>query len=264
MDQSQIATQLMRSAICGVSKTQTLKYIKKEYNLTNQELNQIVKLCSFKSKPYFIDYGRFADRSFPRCVKKFDFPFTQIYEYRNFLSLQQCSRLIEMAELFMHPSSVSNPKDDVLITDYRTSSTSDLHYFDSHTASYLDTKMAAVLGLDPFLGETLQVQKYLPGQYYKEHHDFFPPFSKEYKTYTEWMGQRTWTVMVYLNGVKEGGETYFKHLDLKIKPEAGKALIWNNLWRNGIPNYKTKHEALPPISGNKYVITKWWRSWSLI
>ena len=30
------------------------------------------------------------------------------------------------------------------------------------------------------------------------------------------------------------------------------------------PNYKTLHEALPPISGDKYIITKWWRSWSLI
>ena len=34
--------------------------------------------------------------------------------------------------------------------------------------------------------------------------------------------------------------------------------------KNGIPNFKTLHEALPPIKGNKYVITKWWRSWALI
>ena len=110
----------------------------------------------------------------------------------------------------------------------------------------------------------MQGQKYLPGQYYKEHHDFFTPFTAEFKTYCEWMGQRTWTTMIYLNDVEEGGETYFKHLKLKIKPEKGLLIAWNNLFFNGIPNYKTLHEALPPISGDKYIITKWWRSWSLI
>ena len=53
-------------------------------------------------------------------------------------------------------------------------------------------------------------------------------------------------------------------LKLKIKPEKGLLIAWNNLFFNGIPNYKTLHEALPPISGDKYIITKWWRSWSLI
>jgi prolyl 4-hydroxylase len=119
-------------------------------------------------------------------------------------------------------------------------------------------------GLYPFLGETMQAQKYEIGQYYKEHWDFFNPITEEYKTYCEWMGQRTWTAMIYLNDVKEGGETYFKHLKLRIKPKKGTLIAWNNLYRNGLPNMKTMHEACPPVSGPKYVITKWFRSWSLI
>jgi len=78
------------------------------------------------------------------------------------------------------------------------------------------------------------------------------------------MGQRTWTSMIYLNDVEEGGETYFKHLKLNVKPKQGMLIAWNNLYKNGMPNFKTMHEALPPISGKKYVITKWWRSWQLI
>jgi prolyl 4-hydroxylase len=70
--------------------------------------------------------------------------------------------------------------------------------------------------------------------------------------------------MVYLNDVEAGGETYFKHLNLKIKPQQGTLIAWNNLYKNGLPNLKTMHEAFPPVSGSKYVITKWWRSWSLI
>jgi prolyl 4-hydroxylase len=110
----------------------------------------------------------------------------------------------------------------------------------------------------------MQGQRYALGQYYKQHCDYFKPLTKEYKTYCEWMGQRTWTFMIYLNDVEEGGETYFKHLKLKIKPEQGTAVIWNNLYRNGLPNPKTLHEALPPVSGKKYIITKWFRSWSLV
>ena len=70
--------------------------------------------------------------------------------------------------------------------------------------------------------------------------------------------------MIYLNDVEEGGETYFKRLNLKLKPRQGTLIAWNNLRRNGKPNYKTMHEAIPPVKGDKYVITKWWRSWSLI
>ena len=72
------------------------------------------------------------------------------------------------------------------------------------------------------------------------------------------------TAMLYLNDVKEGGETYFKYLNLRIKPERGKLLFWNNLYPMGIPNYKTMHEACPPVDQNKYIITKWFRSWPLI
>jgi prolyl 4-hydroxylase len=78
------------------------------------------------------------------------------------------------------------------------------------------------------------------------------------------MGQRTWTTMIYLNDVEEGGETYFKRLNRKFKPKEGTVVFWSNLHQNGKVNPKTLHEALPPISGNKYVITKWWRSWPLI
>ena len=39
---------------------------------------------------------------------------------------------------------------------------------------------------------------------------------------------------------------------------------WNNLYIDGTSNQNTLHEALPPKSGKKYIITKWWRSWNLI
>jgi prolyl 4-hydroxylase len=254
----------MRAAVSGVSKTQTLKYIKETYKQNDRDIAQLLKLCNFKQKPKTIDYKNFANKIFPTEVKKLKFPFTQLYTLDNFLTLEECELLIAETEKTLRPSTVSDPGDSSTVSDYRTSSTADLHYFNSPYLNQIDNKIVTFMGLNPFLGETMQAQKYNPGQYYKEHCDYFFPLTKEYKTYTEWMGQRTWTFMLYLNDVKEGGETYFKHLKLKFKPKAGTAVFWNNLYKNGMPNPKTMHEACPPVSGDKYVITKWFRSWPLI
>lgn len=264
MDPTLIASELMRSVVCGVSKTQALHTLRKRYNLTDQQLDQIVYLCSFKHKPKQIDYKSFAARKFPIGTEQFKFPFTQLYQYRNFLSKDECEQIINISEGSLRPSTVANPADTGLISDYRTSKTADLSYFGSEYMHQLNCRICSFMNLNFYLGETLQAQKYNPGQYYKEHCDYFFPLTKEFKTYTEWMGQRTWTFMLYLNDVEEGGETYFKHLKLKVKPEQGKAVFWNNLFKNGVPNPKTMHEALPPRSGDKYVVTKWFRSWSLI
>ena len=65
--------------------------------------------------------------------------------------------------------------------------------------------------------------------------------------------------MVYLNDVEEGGHTLFPQIKLQFKPVAGSALIWNNLWPDGKENYWTSHEALPPVSGQKFIATQWYR-----
>jgi prolyl 4-hydroxylase len=264
MSDDTVIRELMQAAVSGVSKTQVFRHMKEKYKLNDEDVNELVKSCKFKQQPKKIDYNRFYDISATKIAKKIEFPFTQIYLSDNFLPKDNCKKLIELIASQVRPSTVSNSEDKKITSDYRTSKTADLHYFHSPFVNSLDWKICKFMGLDPFLGETLQAQSYLPGEYYKEHHDFFHPKTKECSVYTEWMGQRTWTFFCYLNDVEEGGETYFKHLKLKIKPKAGTVVIWNNLYKNGLPNYKTAHEALPPVSGNKYVITKWFRSWPLI
>ena len=43
------------------------------------------------------------------------------------------------------------------------------------------------------------------GEYFREHTDWFTPVTEEYRHHTAPGGQRTWTVMIYLNFVEEGG-----------------------------------------------------------
>jgi hypothetical protein len=50
----------------------------------------------------------------------------------------------------------------------------------------------------------------------------------------------------YLNDVAEGGETEF--VDLTIKPEAGKLVIFPPLWM-------FPHKGNPPISNEKYLLS---------
>ena len=61
---------------------------------------------------------------------------------------------------------------------------------------------------------------------------------------------RVFAWMTYLNDVEEGGETYFEHFNLKIKPEIGKTLIWPAEW-----THAHKGEILK--KGLKYIITGW-------
>lgn len=254
----------IRGAVGGVSKTQLLRSFREDHDCSEEDLDFLVKSAFFKEKPKNIDHKKIYERPLKDRADRIWFPFTQLYFKDNFLSEDECQELIDFIEQGLRPSTVANETDDGEVSDYRTSSTTDLDPFANELSLRLDQKITAFMDLDPFVGETLQAQKYLPYQYYKEHVDFFFPFTEEHKVYCEWMGQRTWTVMIYLNDVESGGETYFKYLNKYFKPKQGTLLCWNNLYKNGIPNYKTMHEALPPVSGNKYVITKWFRSWPLI
>lgn len=264
MPENHLLSSFMRGAVGGVSKAQLIRTFKEQHGWTDADITQAIQLCSFKQKPKQIDYRSFYNLPITKKGKRILYPFTQIYTIDNFLTEHECNNLIKIIDKNLRPSTVSDPKDSCTVSDYRTSKTADLHYFEDPFYLEIDRKLTDVLELSPFLGETMQAQRYEPGQYYKEHWDFFSPTTKEYKVYCDWMGQRTWTTMIYLNDVEEGGETYFKYLKLRLKPKQGTLVAWNNLYKNGIPNPKTMHEACPPISGNKYVITKWWRSWALI
>ena len=264
MISNQLVAEFMKSAVGGVSRTQLIRTMKERHGLEDGEIDQIINLCSFRSRPKQINYKKFHAAKITKIGNRIFYPFTQVYTRDNILSKDECEELMQLIETRLRPSTVSDDSDSCLVSDYRTSQTADLHYFDDPLYLELDRRIVDTLGLYSFLGEIMQAQKYEPGQYYKEHWDFFMPTTKEYKIYCEWMGQRTWTAMVYLNNVAEGGETYFKHLNLRVKPKQGMLVAWNNLYKNGLPNLKTMHEACPPISGNKYVITKWFRSWGLI
>jgi prolyl 4-hydroxylase len=105
----------------------------------------------------------------------------------------------------------------------------------------------------------MQGQRYAVGQEFKGHTDYFEPNGLDFKAMTRVAGQRTWTVMIYLNEPEAGGATRFKTIGKTVQPETGKLLAWNNLRADGRPNVNTLHHGMKVRAGTKYVVTKWFR-----
>ena len=185
---------------------------------------------------------------------RLDTSLAQVYELPALLSHEECEAVIEAINASLQPSTVTRGT-----SDYRTSRTCHLRQNHPQLAASLDQRFAALFEVDPRLSEPIQGQRYDPGEYFKEHTDWFSPITKEYATHTDRGGQRTWTVIVYLNAVERGGETLFRRLGRSFTPVPGMALAWNNLQADGRPNPFTLHEAMPVEAGHKWVITKWFR-----
>lgn len=180
----------------------------------------------------------------------------QIFAWKNFLDETTCDAVIDLIDQDLRPSTTADALGDPLV---RTSRTADIGQLDSDLVRSVDDGISNAMGIHWSYAEPTQGQRYDAGQEYRAHHDYFLPGSHDYQIYCQFMGQRTWTFMVYLNDVEDGGGTRFRRLDRIFKPERGKALIWNNLNADGSVNPYTLHQGMKVRSGSKYVITKWFR-----
>lgn len=61
---------------------------------------------------------------------------------------------------------------------------------------------------------------------------------------------RQLVTLLYLNGDFDGGETEFLYQNVRIKPQAGKFIIFPPFWTH-------THRGNPPIGGTKYIVTSW-------
>ena len=180
----------------------------------------------------------------------------QLYVLPHFLAPAECEQLMALMDSKLRPSTVTTGN---LHYGYRTSSTCDLGHMGAPFIAEIDKKIAFALGINEAWAETTQGQKYLLGQEFKAHTDYFQPSTPEYEKYAGALGQRSWTFMIYLNTTTRGGATRFTRLEREFLPEQGSALVWNNLLPSGAPNPITEHHGMPVIEGYKSIITKWFR-----
>lgn len=188
-------------------------------------------------------------------VQRVPHPKVAMFIVRNFLEPEICGQLMLQIDAKRRPSTIADPNGDYA---FRTSETCDLDSGEPLVAE-LRRRIVELTGLDPAHGEPMQGQRYAVGQEFKAHTDYFEPAGLDFAKYCSVAGQRTWTVMLYLNEVEAGGATRFKAVDKIVQPETGKLLAWNNLRPDGSPNPSTIHHAMKVRAGTKYVITQWFR-----
>lgn len=188
-------------------------------------------------------------------IQRVPTPKVEIFQLRNFLDIEHCKELIRLIDKDRRPSTIADHNGD----DYfRTSETCDLEVTEP-AVEQLETMLLSLNRIDPAHGEPVQGQRYDIGQEFKPHTDYFTPGGPDYEKFCSVSGQRTWTFMIYLNGVEAGGATRFKAIGKTFQPESGKLLCWNNKRLDGSVNPSTLHHGMKVRKGVKYVITKWYR-----
>jgi prolyl 4-hydroxylase len=188
-------------------------------------------------------------------VQRVPSPKLTLFMVRDFLPPELCAAMIARIDASRRPSTLSDHNGDGA---FRTSETCDLDSQDPQVAE-VEARIHAFCGIDPAHGEPLQGQRYAVGQEFKAHTDYFEPSGVDFQKFCGVAGNRTWTVMLYLNAPEAGGATRFKAIDKIVQPEAGKLLAWNNKRPDGTCNPSTIHHGMKVRAGTKYVLTKWFR-----
>jgi hypothetical protein len=89
--------------------------------------------------------------------------------------------------------------------------------------------------------ELFRVKKYRGGE---ESQDYFA-YHVDVNSHSS--ARRYLALCWYLNDVEKGGETFFPHPNVRIKPKQGRLAIYPSLW-------PWPHSEEHPISGDKYVL----------
>lgn len=124
----------------------------------------------------------------------------------------------------------------------------------------MQERASRLIGIPLKFHEPPNVISYEPGQEFSLHADYIDPRAPEYQAELQHLGQRTATIVTYLNEDFEGAETVFPDAQVKFRGNTGDAIVFANVLPNGQPDFNTRHAGLPPTSGRKWVLSQWIRA----
>jgi prolyl 4-hydroxylase len=167
----------------------------------------------------------------------------------NVLSHEECDELIKVSKDRMDRSKIGKVRE---VDQIRTSSSTFLEEGENEVVSRVSKRVSQIMNIPESHGEGLQILNYQIGQEYKAHFDFFSS-SRPVKN------PRISTLVMYLNDVEQGGETYFPKLNLSVSPQKGMAVYFEYFYDNQELNDMTLHGGGPVIIGDKWAATQWMR-----
>jgi hypothetical protein len=124
----------------------------------------------------------------------------------------------------------------------------------------LRARMAATTGVAARTLEDTNVLHYAIGQEFRNHCDYLDPRVPGLEAGIARTGQRVFTFLIYLNDDFVGGETAFARLGWQFKGRPGDALLFRNVSETDVPDPRTLHAGLPPLTGEKWLLSQWIRS----
>ena len=163
---------------------------------------------------------------------------------------EECEALIQLSKDHLERSKIGSSRE---VSDIRTSSGAFLTDIKNDTVMKVEKRIATIIGIPIEHGEGLHILNYKPGQEYKEHFDYFASTSKAASN------NRICTLVLYLNDVEEGGETYFPKLNFSVFPKKGMAVYFEYFYNNPMLNELTLHGGAPVVQGEKWIATQWVR-----
>eukprot|EP01095_Lingulamoeba_sp_RSL-Kostka_P012508 TRINITY_DN4979_c3_g1_i1.p1 TRINITY_DN4979_c3_g1~~TRINITY_DN4979_c3_g1_i1.p1 ORF type:complete len:265 (-),score=79.36 TRINITY_DN4979_c3_g1_i1:42-836(-) len=183
----------------------------------------------------------------------------RIFIYRNFITPEEAEYIIARGTPLLERSRVVGENSDS-VSSQRTSYGAFLSTDGDPVLMNIEKKIEKWTMLPIDHGESLYLLRYEKGQEYKPHYDYFSgPGSEEH---INTAGQRTVTVIIYLNEPEIGGETIFpnaKPEPIKLAPNVGDAVLFHNMKPDGNLDPNSIHGGAPVLEGTKYIITKWIR-----
>jgi hypothetical protein len=181
----------------------------------------------------------------------------------DFLPLRICQYVTSMATPFLVRGKIVERDGQERVSGHRSNAVMNFGLGNSDfVLELVGLRTAKAADMPPENAEGLGVLHYLPGESYAPHIDYLVETPANAAQLAA-RGQRARTLLVYLNEGFEGGETEFPRIDLRFKPPAGGALIFHSVDAAGRGDPMTVHTGRPPTRGEKWVISKWFRTKAL-
>jgi prolyl 4-hydroxylase len=178
---------------------------------------------------------------------------TPIYLIENFLTDEECDKLIDLGRDKVVESSFLGQKNSQHIRD------SSSYY--AYEASWVSDKVTELTGKTLKEQEAPQICRYRKGEQYTSHYDYFHVGTESGDNALKGGGQRIATVLIYLNTCEEGGHTSFPMINQSFKPVKGTAVVFFPCKFNGEIDTNTLHAAMPAVD-EKWVSQVWVRQFT--
>lgn len=187
-----------------------------------------------------------------------------VWWLKDFLSADECSKLIEVARPLLTPSEVFDANTASYVRDQvRTSQSAVL---DRGEFQWLLSRASELLGVPPKHAETPQVARYLPGEEYQPHYDALNEDIESGRVELRRGGQRVATLCCYLTDIPKGGggATVFPQLGLglgnvRVTPRRGCAVLFFPACMDGHVDRRVLHGGGILRYGEKWIAQVWVR-----